>query len=89
MREHLNIKNKKYIRLCKTSYPFHSGIDALESLKSLCHKNVGELFMNTLHFVSDLQNPLLVRIRSKVIRGSTVSKFRVTKELKIIRGLNK
>lgn len=54
------------------TYPVHGIVHALQRLKPLGHQEIRELFVNGLHFLRDLQYPLLVGIRRVVVgRGAT------------------
>lgn len=53
------------------TYPVHGVVHTLQRLKPLGHQEIRELFVNGLHFLRDLQYPLLVGIRRVVVgRGA-------------------
>lgn len=65
------------------TYPVHGIVHALQRLKPLGHQEIRELFVNGLHFLRDLQYPLLVGIRRVVVgRGARTSGGEKRKEKK-------
>ena len=54
---------------CRTD-PLYGNVDGLQRLQALGHEEVGELELQGRHAVRILQDPLLVGVRSVVIRDS-------------------
>lgn len=62
------------------TYPVHGIVHALQRLKPLGHQEIRELFVNGLHFLRDLQYPLLVGIRRVVVGRGAMEQAREKKE---------
>lgn len=62
------------------TYPVHGIVHALQRLKPLGHQEIRELFVNGLHFLRDLQYPLLVGIRCVVVGRGAMEQAREKKE---------
>ena len=52
---------------------FDRFVDTLKRLKPFRHEHIGEFVMNRLHLSQPPKNPLLIRVRRKVIAGSSVT----------------
>ena len=57
-------------KVSPSPYPLDGLVDRLEGLEPLRHEQVGELFVDGLHPLGHLQDPLLVRVGSIVVRRS-------------------
>lgn len=62
------------------TYPVHGIVHALQRLKPLGHQEIRKLFVNGLHFLRDLQYPLLVGIRRVVVGRGAMEQAREKKE---------
>lgn len=50
------------------------GVDGLQGLQALGHEQVGELLVDGLHLLGDLQDPLLVGVGGVVVGGSAAKR---------------